>query len=423
MFNYLIPITLVSLFLPYKDKIGPVQVRPFDALVVLLALLTVPHLGRVLRFRVAKGFPVLLPFFLILVLSAFSYTLASGLRELLQAVLLLTFAFLLSFYADKVDYRKIGLVLMIGLFAVMAYNIGWHIQHGFWSGWKRLLDPKAAFIFLPMLLAVYLIFGRADRRRLYWALWGLVGLAILLSGERKALLVYGLLSVVLVSRGRLLAAAPVSGAAVLGLLFFASATDDPYVSRQIRTVLQPTSTQLSLGALVSGETPASLSNASREFQLAESRKIISESPLFGVGTNAYKDRVKMRFGSLPEYLLAGLHGEFLRALVENGILGLIAYCGIWVSAIVRLRRMLGSLRRRGYLEAVHSRMLAVVLILPPLFYVAFEASGTRVMMATVIVSLMPLFVLRGVTARRARVAPERAAADDRGLSTFSDLAR
>src|SRR3546814_20297170 len=100
----------------------------------------------------------------------------------------------------------------------MLFNIGWHISHGYWSGWKRLHDPKAAFTFLPMVLGVFMVFASAERRRLYWVLWGAVGIGIVFSGARKAMLIYGLLSVPLLGRGSLLAPFPVASPGFFSLL-------------------------------------------------------------------------------------------------------------------------------------------------------------------------------------------------------------
>lgn len=401
MINYLLPLTLASLFLPFRDQFGPVQVRPFDGMVLLLLFVSLPQAAAMLRTKISLGLVLIVPFLAIHVMSAFTHSSTNGVRELFQASLLFAVAFLINFYAGKVDYRKAGAVLLVSMFAVMAYNIGWHISQGFWVGWKRLLDPKAVFLFLPMLLGVHLLLTPKHQRRTYWILWWITGIAILLSGERKALLAYALLSVAFVGRGQLRLAAPVAVVGFAGLVIFAGFSDNRYLAKQLDSILEPSSTQLSLGALASGEIPRSLSNASREFQMAQSAELMSKHPVFGVGTNAYIDIITQRFGSLPRYLKQGVHNEFLRVFVENGVIGFIAYVAIWLVASIRLWMLAGHLHRTGYFDVLQARLLIATLLVPPFFYVALEASGTRVMMVGIVVSLSP-DVLRLATYRSIR---------------------
>jgi len=403
MINYLLPLTITCLFLPFRDQFGPVQVRPFDGMVVLLLLASLPQAAAMLRSKLSLGLILIVPFLVIHVLSAFTHSGTNGIRELLQASLLFTLAFLINFHADKLDYRKAGAVLLVGMFAVMAYNIGWHISQGFWSGWKRLLDPKAVFSFLPMLLGLHLLLTPRHQRTIYWILWWLAGAAILLSGERKALLVFALLSVALVGRGRLRLAAPIAAVGFAGLVIFAGFIGNRYLANQVDSILEPSPTQLSLGAMASGAMPRSLSNASREFQMARSAELISSHPVFGVGTNAYIELITQRFGSLPRYLQMGVHNEFLRVFVENGVVGFAAYVTIWLVATIRLWTLATRLHQTGYFDAMRARLLTATLLVPPFFYVALEASGTRVIMAGIVVSLSP-DVLRLATYRSIRTA-------------------
>lgn len=401
MINYLLPLTIATLFLPFRDQFGPFQVRPFDGMVLLLLLVSLPQMAAMLRTKISLGLVLVVPFLVIHVLSAFTHSSTNGMRELFQVSLLFALAFVINFYAGKINYERAGTVLLVCMFAVMAYNIGWHISQGFWVGWKRLLDPKALFVFLPMLLGVQLLLTPKQRRNSYWILWWITGIAIVLSGERKALIAYALLSVAFVGRGQLRLAAPVAVVGFAVLVIFAGFTDNRYLARQLDSILNPSSTQLSLGALASGEIPRSLSNASREFQMAQSAELMARHPVFGVGTNAYVDIIAQRFGSLPRYLKQGVHNEFLRVFVENGVIGFSAYVAIWLLASMRLWILVARLYQTGYFEATQARLLMAALLVPPFFYVAFEASGTRVMMAGIFVSLSP-DILRSATYRSIR---------------------
>ncbi|MDO8421537.1 MAG: hypothetical protein Q7S99_05185 [Parvibaculum sp.] len=397
MINYVLPFALLTLFTPFKSSIGFAQVRPFDVCVFLMMVYLLIQLRALRSAPLSLGLVMLLPFYAIHVASAFSYDSINGLREAFQIGLLISFAFFVVTFSDRIDYPKVGRVLLVGLICIMLFNIGWHIENGFWSGWKRLIDPKAAFTFLSMLLAVLLLFSNGRERRIYWVIFGLVGVAILFSGERKALGVYALLVTMLLSRGRLVSALPILAIGFFGLVLFGSLSDDPYVARQIRTVLEPGTGQLPLAAIAAGEMPESISDASRQFTVDQAKAIVQTYPVFGIGTNAYLDRLNMKFSFLPKFMIAGVHGEFLRTLVENGVVGFLAYLSIWAVAFSQILKTLRVLVKAGRLSVLQAEILPLILLLPPAFYVGFEASGTRVFVTGMLVSLMPNLLYWGVT--------------------------
>ena len=411
--NSFIPLVAITLFFAVKTHIGPVQLRPFDALAALLLVWTVVRFDLLLKTRVTFGFLVLIPFFLVHILSAISVSSSNGLREILQVTLLMGVAVVLMVASSRFDYRKAGTVLLIGLFVVMAYNVGWHIAHGYWSGWKRLNDPKAAFTFLPMLLSLFLLFAPPDKRKLYWVLWGFVGVIVLFSGERKALISFAVITVALVGRGRLLAALPVVAAGIVVLSIFASISDDPYVSRQINTILEPTAPGPPIAAMAHGVMPKSLSDTAREFTFQQVVKMWNDHPIFGVGTNAYYELIKTRFAYLPDFMKVSAHGEFLRVLVENGIVGIFFYGLIWVTALVRSVGVSRFLCRKGVVSAAQARIIPIILIFPPILYISFEAAGTRSFMTLIISSLAPDFLYWALYGQKRRAAESGAVAEKR----------
>ena len=411
--NVFIPIMAVTLFFATKTHFGPVQLRPFDALAALLLVWTVIRFDLVMRTRITAGFLILIPFFLIHILSALSVSSSNGFREILQVTLLMGVAVVLVVASSRLDYRKAGTILLVGLFVVMAYNVGWHIAHGYWSGWKRLNDPKAAFTFLPMLLALFLLFAPADKRKFYWVLWGFVGVIVLFSGERKALLSFAMMTVALVGRGRLLVALPVIAAGLVALSIFASISNDPYMSRQINTLLEPTAPGPPLAAMAHGVMPESLSDAARDFTSQQVVAMWKEHPVFGVGTNSYYELIKTRFAYLPEFMKVSAHGEFLRVLVENGVVGIFFYGLIWMTALVRSVGVSRFLRRKGAISAAQARILPIILIFPPILYISFEAAGTRSFMTLIISSLAPDFLYWALYGQKRRAAESGAVAEKR----------
>ena len=114
---------------------------------------------------------------------------------------------------------------------------------------------------------------------------------LLLSGERKALVIYLILTALLFARGRLALIVPALAAAFVGLLLLSTVVENPYLQRQIRTLVDPGGTGnyeyvLATGRYLPGDTP---SDVQRAFALHLSSQMFAEHPLFGVGTNQYED--------------------------------------------------------------------------------------------------------------------------------------
>jgi O-antigen ligase len=106
-----------------------------------------------------------------------------------------------------------------------------------------------------------------------------------------------------------------------------------------------------------------------------------------MGTIQYERIIEERFAYVPEFLQNGIHGEFLRVLTENGLVGLLAYLGVWGLALVRVRAVLGAAVRRGHLSTAQSALLQLATFVPCLVYVGFEASGTHSLIVLLFVSI------------------------------------
>ncbi len=259
------------------------------------------------------------------------------------------FAFLLAQEAPRLDMKRFSRWLLLGMAAIAARDHLWHIAHGYWVGWKQLPDPRLSFVFLPVVLAGLILFAEAERRRTLHFVWAGMFPVLVMSGERKALVIYLILSALLFARGRLALIAPALAAAFVGLLLLSTVVENPYLQRQIRTLVDPGGTGnyeyvLATGRYLPGDTP---SDVQRAFALHVSRQMFAEHPLFGVGTNQYEEIVGDTYPNAPEDVRLGIHGEFQRILTENGLVGLSLYLLIWVSRVGRLSRVLrGAPRSR-----------------------------------------------------------------------------
>jgi hypothetical protein len=395
--RYLLTFAILSLFLPIRLESGLVLLRPFE-LIVLLAFIIGLATGRWRNLVFSAGFLLLLPFLGWHMVSAFSVDIENGLRELLQMSAVGAFAFALAQEARRLDPHKAVNILLLGMGLILTYTIAWHVAHGYPAGWKHLADPKLAFTFLPIALAGLLLFANLAKRRNLWFLWAGILPLLVLSGERKAFLIYLFLTAALLTRGRLAAMVPAIAAGFLGLLVLSTLIDSAYVEKQLQTILNPLSMGqyeylAATGKYAPGDTP---SNVQRSFAFTLSRQLISEHPLMGVGTNQFQNIIDTDFSNLPDELRLGIHGEFQRILTENGIIGFGLYVLVWLAAWYRLSRALSWALYHGLIGAAQARLLPLVLLVPCAFYVGTEASGTRAFVTLILVSLLPELTRHGL---------------------------
>ncbi|RWK08173.1 O-antigen ligase family protein [Mesorhizobium sp.] len=388
--RHLLTFAILSLLLPIRLKTGLVLLRPFE-LIVLLALIIGLATGRWRNLAFPAGFLLLLPFLGWDMVSAFSVDRENGLRELLQMSAVGAFAFALAQEARRLETDKAVNILLFGMAAILAYTIAWHVAHGYLVGWKHLFDPRLVFSFLPIALAGLLLFANRAKRRTLWVVWAGMLPLLVLSGERKAFLIYLFLTTSLLMRGRLAAMVPALAAGFVGLFVLSTIVDNAYLETQLQTMLHPLSMGqyeylAATGKYALGDTP---SNVQRAFAFTLSKQLISEHPLMGVGTNQFTNIIDTEFSNLPDELRLGIHGEFQRILTENGIIGLSLYILIWLAAWFRLSRVLSWALFHELIGAAQARLLPLVVLVPCAFYVGTEASGTRAFVTLILVSLLP----------------------------------
>ena len=411
--NALLAVAVLSLMLPIRLETGLVLVRPFEFLIAL-GLLAWPLIAARRGVRVPVGLLVLFPFFLWHVASATVGGQQNVAREALQVLVVTMFAFLLAQEASRLDMTRLSRRLLLGMAAIAAGTILWHFAHGYWVGWKQLPDPRLAFAFLPVLLAGLILFAEGRRRRTLLFVWAGMFPLLVMSGERKALVIYLILTALLFARGRLALIVPAVAAIFVGLVLLSTVVENPYLQKQIRSLVDPAGTGnyeyvLATGRYLPGDTP---SNVQRAFARDVSRQMFAEHPFFGVGTNQYLPIVDETYPSLPDELRLGIHGEFQRILTENGLVGLSLYLLVWAAAWVRLARVLRGAVDHGRLTKTQARVLPLLLFVPLALFVGTEASGTRAFVGVIIVSLLPELV-GGALARAPRPVPLRFGLPDR----------
>ena len=391
--NALLAAAVLSLMLPIRMETGLVLVRPFEFLIAL-GMLGWPLIAARRGVRVPVGLLLLLPYLTWHAASATVGGPRNTAREALQGVVVTMFAFLLAQEAPRLDVKRFSRRLLLGIAAIALGTIVWHIAHGYWVGWKQLPDLRLSFVFLPVVLAGLILFAETERRRRLHFVWAGIFPVLLMSGERKALVIYLILSALLFARGRFALILPALASAFVGLLLLSTVVENPYLQKQIRTLVEPGGTGnyeyvLATGRYLPGDTP---SEVQRAFALHASSQMFAEHPLFGVGTNQYEVIVRETYPNAPEDMLLAIHGEFQRILTENGLVGFSLYLLIWAAAWVRLSRVLRGALDRGRLTAAQAKVLPLLLFIPLALFIGTEASGTRAFIGVIIISLLPELV-------------------------------
>lgn len=386
--NFLLPLAILSLMVPLRLETGFAQMRPFEGLTVLMLFI---GLSRWRGLRVPHGLMLLVPALSLHVVLAGAGAASVVLREALQVGAVAIFAFILAQEASRLDVQRLMRGLLWGMLAIIAYTIIWHLINGYWVGWKRLNDTKIAFVFLPPLLAGMLVLSPTKSRVTLWIVWSATAPILLISGERKALIIYLFLTGLLFARGRAALLLPVATIGFGSLFVLSTIVDDPYLQTQVRTLVDPTSTGkyqhvLITGQYAPGDTP---SNAQRAFAYAISGQMFRENPFFGVGTNQYTNILGQMFPDLPETMRLGIHGEFQRTLTENGLVGLGFYLLIWLASWRRFSLVIADGVRQGKINALQARSLPLLIFAPMALFLGTEAPGTRAFVCIILISLLP----------------------------------
>jgi O-Antigen ligase len=375
----------LSLFSGIDQQVAGVIVRPFDFLTAIMVITLIAKVLARGSLRVPGGFIWLLPFIVISVWSAATLSFGNGVREGLQMCIVLAFALSLANADDPCPRGSQWVLLFCVMWALLLFNAGWHINEGYITGWKKLYALKHT-ISVTILLTVIWIARRDFRASLLQLLiFGLLGGVVIMSGERKSLLVYGFALMVLMrgigwKRSLQVLVAPVAFG-VIAFVFFA----DDYMMRQVASLT------LTTGYTPAGQ-PESISNQARAFAFDTGLSLFLSSPIVGVGTNGFEIIINRLYSFYPGYLLKSIHGEFFRVLVENGVLGFAAYMAVWIASIARTIRVARDMKWSGRLSAGEARnylRIYAVFVFTSAAVCGLEASGTEIFIFLVLVSLWP----------------------------------
>ncbi|MBI2524624.1 MAG: O-antigen ligase family protein [Candidatus Rokubacteria bacterium] len=375
---------VVSLFLPLKTVVGGLTLRPFDPLVVLfVAMFLSAGLLRGPAIRAIPRDAWFILFVLFAVYLTLNGLLLAGVKDavkvLMQKVEFLFLAVTIAAVGGDERARDTFLrLLLLGLGAVVAGTVLWHVAAGQWVDYKRLGEPKWAFALLASILfpLAYLDRSRSRGRHvLKVMLLASVGL-MLLSLERKgwgafvlAVLAALYLRTHRYAVRRTIGRRAVRAVALYGGLIALTAgllVTIPLLVASVTPLLEeraPDSVDRvrALGDFVVGLSDISESykyveapNArQRLFLVAFSLQKLRESPLFGIGVDQFQPAIARDAPTLAFATTA--HNEYAQYAVEAGGVGLSLYLLLWLLGARRVAtaaRMMADARHRTWVMVV-----------------------------------------------------------------------
>ncbi len=305
-----------SLFTGLELRTSFIIIKPFDLVsFLLLPLILLLAVGRGL-FPRSFGLTLVILFFIVDVASAKSVSTSNGLREAIQMFELTLFAMVLALYRGSFDWERMAKYFLIVSFFITAFNIWWHVSHGFYFGWKRLNEPKFLFSYsLPVIFSLFLL-NRRHAGLLEYLCLVAIGILLVFSGERKAQIGF-LVCVLTLALVGYVQFGPLLLGSWLGALSLSTViASSPYLSSQLHSMSTLSeAASATIGELKTPDPELSLSNAQRAFASRVSADLIDQNPVWGVGTNAYLSYVRSAYSDYPGYLLIEIHNEFQRILV------------------------------------------------------------------------------------------------------------
>ncbi|MDF0486577.1 O-antigen ligase family protein [Sphingomonas sp. H39-1-10] len=293
---------------------------------------------------------------------------------------------------------------------VTAHLVIWHVLHHHLVTWKYLSDTK-----LVLSLALMPLFGledwiKAKGRHLFPALLVVAFAIVLLSGERKALILFcALFALCRFSLGAKLGLAAMIGAvASLALLL-----DDGHIHRELTSASHDYS-HTPTRYFFTVQSIYDQSDIVREFVNRNAWTLFVHHPAFGVGATGYWAWAAATYG--PTGFAMNVHGEVHRIPAEGGVFGIALVAGFFGLALWRAVRHL--VNSGGFAAASLDRMPLYGIILL-LSYCYAEAVDTAMLLLIggvgVVVGALPV-PAGSLRARVARIAGPGSGARTQALS-------
>ena len=121
-YNIIFVALILSVFIHIRYETQLVIIRPFDFITVITFLYLI-FKKKETKEKISPGFYYIFPFLIFHAFSAISLGANNFLRETLQVILIIMFAFIISGFKSKINYKKIIYYLLIGSVFLMTFVI------------------------------------------------------------------------------------------------------------------------------------------------------------------------------------------------------------------------------------------------------------------------------------------------------------
>ena len=99
--------------------------------------------------------------------------------------------------------------------------------------------------------------------------------------------------------------------------------------------------------------------------------------------------MKEQYYYFPKFFLGGIHNEFQRVLVENGLVGLFFYLFIWYKSWTRTKNITIKAKKIGLMSDLQYKFCTYSIYFACIMYVGSEASSLRSFIILIFISLLP----------------------------------
>ena len=273
--------------------------------------------------------------------TAFLVDFKDGLYRTTQFTLLVfaMFGLIKFWYLSSLEVKERFIKrLVVVTVLIFVHMIIYHVLIGRLTTWKYLSDTKTTISILVVILFSYLT-SLKMKIGTFGTLFliGFVGILVLVSGERKAYLLMGILFLLSIIPLKLKLAIGLT-VGILISLFLISTPDGSYVNRQLSSAIGLS--EQSADAYDNYrhrdlETIRDLgfrSDLIRKYVNANARSLFLDNPILGLGSGGYRSWAKARYGVEYNQQISGIrtnvHGEINRIPAESGLLGILisGYC-------------------------------------------------------------------------------------------------
>ena len=193
------------------------------------------------------------------------------------------------------------------------------------------------------------------------------------------------------SQGKILKIALISIGGYILLYLLSGFLENPYLKIKIDSLLGILDTGNFQHYFDTGELQAkdTYSNVQRIFAFSISKVYFIENPIFGVGTSNFVNLIQDQYYYLPKFLKGGIHNEFQRVLVENGLVGLFFYLFIWYKSWTRTKNITIKAKKIGLMNDLQYKFCTYSIYFSCIAYVGMEASSLRSFIILIFISLLP----------------------------------